>query len=226
MVLPVRGHLDAVKRLLKGDLYIGRGSRQRSLGKGRYCNNYKVSEFGRDVAITKFREMLLQDESMFRSLWTLSGRRLICHCRPTERCVTYPNAYDRTAHGENPPEPRVLSFMAKLREEPDSDDGSSPDEDAPGKSAGHRGRGEPMKVGVGYTQREFWDGQSLASPGRWPPGSHVYPSSDSWIAVADCFLRLTHHYGTEQLLISLAMGKVDACSVSIGRSCTAQAFRY
>ena len=60
MVLPVRGHLDAVKRLLKGDLYKGRGSRQRSLGKSRYCNNYKVSEFGRDVAISKFREMLLQ----------------------------------------------------------------------------------------------------------------------------------------------------------------------
>ena len=32
-----------------------------------------------------------------------------------------------------------------------------------------------------------------------------------WIAVADCSLRFTHHYGTEQLLISLAMGKVDAC---------------
>ena len=56
MVLPVRGHLDAVKRLLMGDLYIGRGSRQRSLGKSRYCNNYKVSEFGRDAAITKFRD--------------------------------------------------------------------------------------------------------------------------------------------------------------------------
>ena len=68
-----------------------------------------------------------------------------------------------------------------------------------------------MKVGVGYTQREFCDGQSLASPGRWPPGSRVYPSSDSWIAVADCLDRFTHHYGTEQLLISLAMGKVDAC---------------
>ena len=41
MVLPVRGHLDPVKRLLKGDLKIGRGSRQRSLGKSRYCNNNK-----------------------------------------------------------------------------------------------------------------------------------------------------------------------------------------
>ena len=27
MVLPIRGCLDSVKRLLKGDLYIGRGSR-------------------------------------------------------------------------------------------------------------------------------------------------------------------------------------------------------
>ena len=33
LVLSVRGHLDSIKRLLKGDLYIGRGSRQRSLGK-------------------------------------------------------------------------------------------------------------------------------------------------------------------------------------------------
>ena len=74
-------------------------------------------------------------------------------------------------------DPQVLSFMAKRREEPDSDEGSSPDEYAPGKSAGHRGCGDPMKVGVGYTQREYCDGQSLASPGRWPPGSRVYPSS-------------------------------------------------
>ena len=28
MVVPVRGHLDSIKRLLKGDRYIGRGSRK------------------------------------------------------------------------------------------------------------------------------------------------------------------------------------------------------
>ena len=55
------------------------------------------------------------------------------------------------------------------------------------------------------------DGQSLASPGRWPPGSRVYPSSKSWTSVVDCILRFTHHHGTEQLLVSLAMGKIDAC---------------
>ena len=36
MVLPIRAHLDRVKRLLKGDLHIGRGSRQRSLAVSRY----------------------------------------------------------------------------------------------------------------------------------------------------------------------------------------------
>ena len=30
MVIPIRAHLDSVKRLLKGDVYIGRGSRQRA----------------------------------------------------------------------------------------------------------------------------------------------------------------------------------------------------
>ena len=35
MVVPVRGHLDSIKRLLKGDRYIGRGSRQRSRGNSR-----------------------------------------------------------------------------------------------------------------------------------------------------------------------------------------------
>ena len=41
LVVPVRGHLDSIKRLLKGDVYIGRGSRQRSLPKSRYCNTFK-----------------------------------------------------------------------------------------------------------------------------------------------------------------------------------------
>ena len=52
MVVPVRGHLDSMKRLLKGDRYIGRGSRQRSLVKSRHCNTFKVSQlwsFGGDV---------------------------------------------------------------------------------------------------------------------------------------------------------------------------------
>ena len=55
-----------------------------------------------------------------------------------------------------------LATLAKLREEPDSGEGSSSDEGVPGKSSGCCGQGEPMKVGVGYIQRDFCDGQSLA----------------------------------------------------------------
>ena len=99
--------------------------------------------------------------------------------------------------------------MAKLREEPESDEGATPDDDAPGKFAGHRGGGEPMKVGVGYTQRELCDGQCLASPGRWAPGSRVYPETAHWKDVSGCHCWFADHYGTEQLLASLTMGKVE-----------------
>ena len=68
-----------------------------------------------------------------------------------------------------------------------------------------------MKVGVGYIQRDFCDGQPLASPGRWAPGSRVYPSSKAWNLVAGCYRRFTRHHGTEHLLVSLAMGKIEKC---------------
>ena len=58
MVVPTRGHLDAIRRLMKGDFYIGRGARQRTLSCSRYCN-YRVSEVGREKAISLFREHLL-----------------------------------------------------------------------------------------------------------------------------------------------------------------------
>ena len=61
-----------------------------------------------------------------------SGRRLVCHCRTTENChgdvlieefrKPHHNAYDGAAGGGAPPEPAVLSFMARLREEAESDE--------------------------------------------------------------------------------------------------------
>ena len=176
LIVPIRGHLDSIKRLLKGDVY--------TLPKSRYCNTFKVSQVGRSIAISSFRQALLADPVLHDSLWTLSGTRLVCHCRATEDChgdvlveefkKLYPAAHDRNQPRGVPPGHEILSFLARLREEPESDEGSSPDEGVPMKLAGI---GSPVVVGVGYVQREFCDGQSLASPGRWPPGSRVYPSS-------------------------------------------------
>ena len=120
---------------------------------------------------------------LYSSLWTLSGTRLVCHCRANEACYgdvlveefrkTYPSVCDRYKFNVTPPAPAVLNFMARIREEPESDDGSSPDEGAPTKFSGHRGVGKRLQVDVGYVQRDLCDGQSLASPGRWPPGSRA-----------------------------------------------------
>ena len=219
MVLQIRAHLDSVKRLLSGDLYIGRGSRQRSLGKSRQCNTFKVAEK---------RQSLVSET---RSFWTevcfsrcgryLASDQFATVCRPADKCHgdvlieefrnSHPDAYHRATGGGAPPEPGVLSFMARLREEPASDDGSSLDEGVPSKSTGHCGAGHSMKVGVRYTQRDFCDGQSLASPGRWPPVSRVCPSTNHWNLAVDCFRRFTQHHGTEELLVSLAMEKIEQC---------------
>ena len=55
LVVPTREHVDLVKRLMVGDTYIGRGSRQRNLPKSRFSNIYKVSQHGWSSAITQFR---------------------------------------------------------------------------------------------------------------------------------------------------------------------------
>ena len=65
MVVPTRGHLDAISKLMRGDLYIGRGSRQRKLVPSRCCNNFKVSEVGREKAISSFRDYLRGDRALF-----------------------------------------------------------------------------------------------------------------------------------------------------------------
>ena len=217
MAVPTRGHLDSIRRFMKGDLYIGRGSRQRKLLCSWYCNNYKVAEVGRVKAISLFRQHLCGDKVLYGSLWTLSGRRLCvtanqqcCHgdVLIEEFAKSYPSAHNRNDLASEPPSAEVQDFVARLREEPESESESSPDEGVPGKRAGHCGDGDPMLVGVGYTTREYCDGQSLASPGRWAPESRKYPTNPAWLAVASLYQAFAETCGTESLLVSLALGRV------------------
>ena len=73
------------------------------------------------------------------------------------------------------------------------------------------GNGPPMEVCVGYVSRELCDGQSLASPGRWSPEQRRYPQHEQWKAVIKLFENFANTYGTEELLTSLALGKVAEC---------------
>ena len=122
-IVPTLGHLDSIKRLVAGDVYIGRGSRQRSLGPSRWGNPYKVAIFGRDEAIRKFACALTSNPTLSSVLWTLSGARLVCHCTPNQAChadsiiasfrQSFPSAYDRDDPSTGPPSPEALEHLAK-----------------------------------------------------------------------------------------------------------------
>ena len=86
MVKPVRALPDSVMQLMVGDVYVGRGCRQRGLQKSIFCNPYTVSTFGREMAINLFEQFLDHNEELQRSLWTLSGTRLLRHCALSEAC--------------------------------------------------------------------------------------------------------------------------------------------
>ena len=68
-----------------------------------------------------------------------------------------------------------------------------------------------MLVGVGYTAREICDGQTLASPGRWPIDQRRCPESPVSRSVTQLFLSCASLPGTAELLPMLALGQVDGC---------------
>ena len=51
-----------------------RGAKQGGLAKSIYCNDYKVSEFGRDAAIERFATKLNSDPGLISAIWAFSGR--------------------------------------------------------------------------------------------------------------------------------------------------------
>ena len=138
VVLPIRGHLDSIARMMIGDCFFDRGSRQRSLSQSLFCNDFKVAVFGREEAIRRFSLKLLSDNHLRDRLWTLSGLRSVCHCKLTSIChgdvilrefkSMFPDAFDR-----DDPELSLLLFhcveiFVRLRDEPPCMQGSSADE--------------------------------------------------------------------------------------------------
>ena len=114
----------------------------------------------------------------------------------------------------------VLNYMSRLREEPEIEDELSADEGVPHKGSGWRGQREPMLVGVGYISRELCDGQTLASPGRWLVVQRRYPEDALWLILATKFMDYADRNGTPELLMNLALGRVDSCpleSESVGK---------
>ena len=189
-----------------GDLCIGRGSKQWRLGRSVWSNPHKVAQSSREEAIRRYSETLRNDRNLGSIIWTLSGARLVCHCTPTQRChaevlisffrQTFTAAHDRDQENQPAPTASVLSLLAKLRNEPEEDGGSSADEGVPPKGAGWRGKGQPMMIGSVDVTRELCDGQSLASPGRWPIHDRAYPNNDKWKRASKVIMDFARVHGT------------------------------
>ena len=75
MVIPSRACLAEVKTLKQGDIYVGRGSKQRGLLPSFWATRYKVS-FGRDRAVALHRAEVREDPQYGRRVHELSGKRL------------------------------------------------------------------------------------------------------------------------------------------------------
>ena len=109
-------------------------------------------------AIEQFRTDLSNDPELLAQLWTLSRLRLVCHCAPSHSChgdmiiqkfpELHPDAYDRSQPSATP-DALTLDCLAALREEPPSDQGSSPDEDALPAGSSWTGSGSHMMIGTG-----------------------------------------------------------------------------
>ena len=66
-ILPMRGCLERIRILMRGDRFFGRGARQRNLGTSLLGNPYKVAVFGRAEATRRY-ELLLRKDNNLRSL--------------------------------------------------------------------------------------------------------------------------------------------------------------
>ena len=90
----------------------------------------------------------------------------------------------------------LQNYSARLREEHTSDSGSSADDGSPPKGGWQR-RSCPARVGVGHTERDFCDGQSLASSRRWPMAERRDPTDHGWQTVSNYFLNFTELCGSQ-----------------------------
>ena len=123
--------LKSVKSLMKGDCHAGCGCRQRGLQRGRFANPCKVGHYGRELAITLYSHDMETDVQLRSSLWVLSRLRLICHCAERQchadklmaaYAKDFPAAFDRSDMKASPPSSHQLNYLARLREEVESDD--------------------------------------------------------------------------------------------------------
>ena len=218
---PTRGNISEVKRLQKRHLYIGRGASHLGCGRSFWANPFQVKRYGLQGAISKFETLLHSSPSMQSQLVQLTDKVLLCHCSPTEPChwdvliraweKRFLNAEGQDSEDEAA-QAEELFRAAELRqtvEEPESQSEEEPGQ-AP-RGAGWRGRGPPMSVGRGPTEREFHDGAGLCSPGRWQIDQRVLPDTPLLQEFQGLLKSFAAKFMGSEVFAKLACGKGVTC---------------
>ena len=107
-----------------------------------------------------------------------------------------------------------IERLATLGLQPENEEDSTADEGAPLRGSGWAGLGRPMDFGTGFAFKETCDGQTLASPGRWPFELRKYPEGDTWTEVSSRFMSFAQIHRSLVLLTPPALGKYEECPFS------------
>ena len=156
-----------------------------------------------------FRQRLEGTPVLRRSKWTLSGCRSLCRGVSVQDCHAdvlisdfkrqLPSAYDRSMVEQAPPGRKVMSFLAELRREPESDEGSTADEGALPRGPGSGEVEPPCRS------------DSATRPATFPTGSRwrhrvggnlkieKNPETERWKGVAELFRKYAEAYNSAQL---------------------------
>ena len=222
------------KRLEEWELYIGRGHPRHGLPHSKWANPFPVNEtMTVEKSLERFRAYL-KDSHLERSIGELTGKVLICHCRPEAQChgdILLEMLKDRRAAGETADGVEdglpVRLPADTAEEERRTRDVRSADE---GANTGWVGRGLARRARTMGRERPFHDGGGLCSPGRWPSTQRKIPT---WKG-RDCFValkaKLNSYWGRCKpgkglidLVLFLAAGrcKTDPFDEAFTRECLA-----
>ncbi|CAK0883391.1 unnamed protein product [Prorocentrum cordatum] len=160
---PSRATISQVGQLLPGDVYIGRGSSREGLEKSPWHNPWEISGgLSRDAVVDNYAALLASAGPLRAGLRGLGGKRLVCHCLPSERC-----------HGD-----AIIAACAKLSGGANLPDIDSGNPGSPRKAGdGWLGRGGPLQAPLRRGARGMEDGAGSCSPGRWPFAARRLPDS-------------------------------------------------
>ena len=176
VIAPISGYVEGARRLERCDVCVGRGSRERGLEKGLFCNHYTVRQYGRDRCIDLFGEHLAGNRGLQDRLLELSGRRLLCRCKAHGRChadelirqflLKYPEAYAMGLSVDAPLQEVALAMAWARQEDDDGEVSATSSEDEP-LFPTRLGRCPRTTVGSGPSFRDVRDGCGRCSPGMW-----------------------------------------------------------